>query len=139
MKEKCLRHCLQTHLNKLQKNGVWSVTQLLSGDKQEYALNWRNELIAYLSNAASNKIKGNNSVLSREKAISEVWVKEKEYSTDTNVINLTIHAKFQSEAIATNTKIYQQVLSDCANDAKNIIKVIAEASPEEITQYVSNI
>lgn len=111
----------------------------ISGDKQEYASNWRKELIAYLSNAAINKIKGNNSVLSREKAISEVWVKEKEYSTDTNVINLTIHAKFQSEAIATNTKIYQQVLSDCANDAKNIIKVIAEASPEEITQYVSNI
>lgn len=49
----------------------------ISGDKQEYVSNWRNELIAYLSNAASNKIKGNNSVLSRKKAISEVWVKEK--------------------------------------------------------------
>lgn len=111
----------------------------ISGEKQECASHWRNELIAHLSKAASNKIKGNNSVLSRKKAISEVWVKEKEYSTDTNVISLTIHAKFQSEAIATNTKIYQQVLSDCANDTENIIKVIAEASPEEITQYASNI
>ena len=42
----------------------------ITGDKQEYVSHWRNELIAYLSNAASNKIKGNNSILSREKAIS---------------------------------------------------------------------
>lgn len=111
----------------------------ISGEKQDCVSHWRNELITHLSNAASNKIKSNNSVSSRKKAISEVWVKEKEYSTDTNVINLTIHAKFQSENIATNTKMYYQVLSDCANDADNIIKVIAEASPEEITQYASTI
>ena len=40
----------------------------ISGDKQEYASNWRNKLIAHLSKAASNKIKGNNSVLSRKKS-----------------------------------------------------------------------
>lgn len=111
----------------------------ISGDKQELLVHWSNELISYISNAASNKIKGNNGIKSRIKAISEVWNDEKEYNQDVNIINLTICAKFLKEGIDTHSPVYFQVLNDCIKASDSIINIIAEANPNSITDYVSSI
>jgi len=100
---------------------------------------WKSELLAHLNNAASNKIKNNNSLLSRIKAISEVWTNEKEYSTDENVINLTIYSKFIEEGIDVSSDAYKQVLHDCMMASNAIINAIASESAEQISQYVNSL
>lgn len=100
---------------------------------------WKTELMAHLNNAASNKIKGNNSAQARIRAISEVWINEKEYSTDANVINLTINAKFIEEKLDVNGDAYKQTIQDCTAASNDIIQAIASESTEHITEYVNSL
>lgn len=92
----------------------------LEGGNNPNLNHWKSKLIAHLSNAASNKIKRINSYNSKLKAISEVWVNEKEYATDTNVIDLTVQGIFLEEQL-------------------DIISVIASGNPQIINDYVSNL
>ena len=99
---------------------------------------WKTELTAHINNAASNKIKGNNSFQARVKAINEVWTTEKEYSTDANVINLTINAKFIEEGLDINSDAYSQTMQDCMAASNDIVQAIASENSVFITQYVSS-
>ncbi len=100
---------------------------------------WKAELMAHLQNASSNKIKGNNSLQARTKAIKEVWVNEKEYATDSNVINLTVYSKFVNEGLDVNSDSYKQVIEDCMTASEDIINAIASENAEKISQYVSSL
>ena len=100
---------------------------------------WKTELMAHLQNASSNKIKGNNSLQARTMAISEVWVNEKEYATDSNVINLTVYCKFVNEGLDVNPDSYKQTLEDCMMASGDIINAIASENAEQISQYVSSL
>ena len=100
---------------------------------------WKTELMAHLQNASSNKIKGNNSLQARIKAISEVWVNEKEYATDSNVINLTVYGKFVNEGLDVNSDSYKQTLEECMAASGDIINAIASENAEKISQYVSSL
>ena len=105
----------------------------------ETITHWKTELMAHLQNASSNKIKGNNSLQARTKAINEVWVNEKEYATDSNVINLTVYGKFVNEGLDVNSDSYKQTLEDCMTASGDIINAIASESAEQISQYVSSL
>ena len=102
-------------------------------------IHWKTELMAHLLNASSNKIKGNNSLQARTKAISEVWGNEKEYATDSNVINLTVYGKFVNEGLDVNPDSYKQTLDDCMAASGDIINAIASENAEKISQYVSSL
>ena len=100
---------------------------------------WKSELAAHINNAASNKIKGNNSFQSRVKAISEVWVDEKEYATDSNVINLTIHTKFKNENFDVTCDVYQHTIQDCMDESDKLIQAIASENPGTIEEYINSL
>ena len=95
---------------------------------------WKTEL-----KAASKKIEGNNSFQARTKAISEVWVTEKEYSTDANVIDLTINVKFREEGLDVGSIAYAQTIQECMVASNDIIQTIASESSDSITQYVNSL
>ena len=100
---------------------------------------WKTELMAHLQNASSNRIKGNNSIQARIKAISEVWVNEKEYATDSNVINLTVYGKFVNEGLDVNSDSYRQAIEDCMNASGDIINAIASENADKISEYLSSL
>jgi hypothetical protein len=100
---------------------------------------WKTELMARLQNASRNMIKGDNSLHSRTKAISEVWVNEKEYATDSNVIDLTVYGKFVSEGLDVSSDSYKQTLEDCKTASGDIINAIASENDEMISQYMSSL
>ena len=97
---------------------------------------WKTELITHLAKVANNKLKKNNSIKARTKAINEVWVDEKEYATDANAINLAIYGKFLSEKLNINKDIYYQAINDCKAASADIVSAIASQSIDAITEYV---
>lgn len=111
----------------------------LSNTRKDDISHWKSELIAHISNAANNKIKGNNSIASRVKAISEVWTREKEYSQDINTIKLAVLSKFLKENIDINSQEFIQSITDCSAASLDIIDVIASADADNILGYVSNL
>lgn len=100
---------------------------------------WKSELVAHINNAASNKIKENNSFQSRAKAIREVWVDEKEYAIDSNVIKLTIHAKFKNESFDVTCDAYKQTIQDCMTESDKLIQAIASENADTVEEYVNSL
>lgn len=96
---------------------------------------WKDELKAACKNAAISKIKGNDSVESRYKAIHKVF-EDLELNSDTSIVDELIVDKFAKESINTKDEFYQQTLNDFMNSCDAICVALATRKYRE---YVDNL
>ena len=119
----------------------WCLIDYTKYDKRYEKLrgHWKVKLEAHLKNIASHKLKGNNSYETRLKVFKEIWYDEREFATDSYVVNLIISSKFNEEKIPTNSEAYSHVISDCMKETDKMLDVIAKASYNVIDQYVESL
>lgn len=96
---------------------------------------WKDELKAACKNAAITKIKGNDSVESRYKAIHKVF-DDLELNSDVSIIDELIVDKFVKEQINTKNTCYQQTLNDFMKSCDDICIALATRKYRE---YVDNL
>ena len=104
-------------------------------NQTQYHIHWRDGLRGVLLTASRFKMKGNNDVAHRTKAITDVFVDRNEY-TDLNILKMTVMNKFMIEKIDISSDTFNQVLQDCAQDMTKIIDVIANGDSQAILDYV---
>ena len=107
----------------------------LSGDKQELVWRWKNELSAHITHVAKMKLKKNDSLEARIKALNEVWVDESEIGKDPETVNMTIYFKFVEERISTNNEVYGQVITNLINEVPNMVYIMAQGDLNTINAY----
>ena len=111
----------------------------LSGDKQELVWRWKNELSAHIAHVAKMKLKKNDSLEARIKALNEVWVDESEIGKDPETVNMTIYFKFVEERISTNNEVYGQVITNLINEVPNMVYIMAQGDLNTINAYITKL
>ena len=110
----------------------------LSGEYLNLKPHWKSELKSHLNNIRQMKLKTNNSSLTKQNALFNLWSK-RDLDKDENTIYSHIYFKFEEEGIPTEGEIFAQVISDFKNDTKKIIYALTSESGETIKYYVNNI
>lgn len=99
---------------------------------------WRSELLSYMENIASRKIKNGNSPIAKEKLLLKAW-NERDFDTDENCIALAVVSKFRKEGFSTMSKEFVETTIDFKNSMKDIVEAILSESYNTIFDYVQTI
>jgi hypothetical protein len=99
---------------------------------------WIGELKGILATIARFNIKGNNSAISRAKALKNVW-NDNDFDSDIKCVELAIYNKFKEEKIDITNIAYKTVLTECVNNYNEIINIIVKKSPTAIDDYVNSL
>lgn len=116
---------IKNQLGQIAEN--WCLIHYFSFNQNAYSDcvgHWKDELKAACKNAAMSKIKGNDSVESRYKAIHKVF-EGLELNSDTSIVDELIVDKFAKESINTKDEFYQQTLNDFMNCCDDICVALA--------------
>ena len=105
---------------------------------EEYIQHWKQELRGWFISLMRLRLKDNNNVKNREKAIQNAY-DNLDLITDINALYLTILTKCEKENINTKDKVFEQVMNDCVNELNTIKQIIANANVKECDEYIDTL
>lgn len=107
-------------------------------DKKETKEHWADEFRGHLLTISRYKIKGNDSLVSREKVLQEIW-DDNDYGIP-KFLNMTIINKMLKEPnINVDSIEYGQMLLDCIKQKQNMFNVILSRDIQTINKYSRSI
>lgn len=108
----------------------------LTGDNSTKE-HWKRELRGHIITLFRFAIKGNDSVMSREHVIREIWM-DNDF-TEPDILNFVINNKFASEGICTTDETYFDVISDCIFSQHKLIGIILSRDINKLNEYIETI
>ena len=110
----------------------------ISNDKLNLKNHWKTELLSHMSLIHSMKVKPNDNIKIKEKALYTVW-NWFEFDINESCIDGCIKGKFKKEKINTNGDIYSQVIDDCKKSTKDIVNALLSPTYNNMFDYVQTI
>lgn len=105
---------------------------------EEYIQHWKRELKGWFVTLMRLRLKDNNSVKNREKAIQSAY-ENLDLTSDLKALYLTVLSKCEKENIDTTDKPFEQAIIDCANELNTIKQIIANADAKYCDEYVKSL
>ena len=130
-------------------NRVWNLSPMLIShwclirynrltDREEYIDHWKNEVFGWMEYISVMKLKRNNDVESRQKALLQAW-DDLDYISNPEAIKAAIYRKFGNEEIDMRTPLIDEVANAFIADSHTIIALISKGDVGEMREYINSL
>ena len=107
-------------------------------DDENYISHWKNEVGGWMLTLMNSKLKKNNSVEYKLKALTQAW-EDLDYTTNPEAVRAAIYSKFNGENINPYSDIVTDVIHSFMSEAPQILSIIANENVKDLHQYINSL